>query len=106
MNARPKGLAELDAIEAVFAALSHPTRRQILTVLRARGGTATSGELAQRFDCAWPTTTRHLNVLSDAGLVSVTRQGRERRYHLNTDTLDRIAGGWIDRFRRDLPSGQ
>lgn len=105
MSGRPKGLAELDAIEAVFAALAHPTRRQILTVLRARDGAATSGELAQRFDCAWPTTTRHLKVLSDAGLVSVTKQGRERRYQLNTDTLDRIAGRWIDRFRPDLPPG-
>ena len=99
MNPRPKGLADLDAVELVFAALAHPTRRRILTVLRARGGSATSGELAQRFDCAWPTTTRHLNVLGDAALVTVTQHGRQRTYHLNSETIDDVVGAWIDRFR-------
>jgi DNA-binding transcriptional ArsR family regulator len=103
LNPRPKGLAHLDAIESVFSALAHPTRRQILTVLRARGGSATSGELAQRFDCAWPTTTRHLNVLADAGLVTVARHGRQRTYQLKVNTLDTVAGAWIDRFRTDGP---
>ncbi|MGI9613300.1 MAG: ArsR/SmtB family transcription factor [Acidimicrobiales bacterium] len=101
MNPRPKGLAHLDAIELVYSALAHQTRRQILTVLRARGGSATSGELAQRFDCTWPTTTRHLNVLADGELVTVTHHGRQRTYQLNANTLDAIAGAWIDRFRTD-----
>ena len=59
----------------------------------------TSGELADRFDCSWPTTTRHLTVLADAGLVVVTKTGRQRNYTLQPDLLDRIAGAWIDRFR-------
>ena len=59
----------------------------------------TSGELASRFECAWPTTTRHLKVLAEAELVTVTERGRERHYHLNRSTLDRVAGDWIDRFR-------
>lgn len=63
----------------------------------------TSGELADRFDCAWPTTTRHLRVLADADLVRVTRDGRQRRYDLNTEPLDTIAGAWIDRFRPAPP---
>jgi DNA-binding transcriptional ArsR family regulator len=97
---RPKGLADLDRIDSVFNALAHPARRQILTVLRARGGTMTSGELAERFDCTWPTTTRHLGVLADAGLVVITKHGRNRNYELNTTALDTIAGTWIDRFRK------
>ena len=96
---RPKGLADLDRLEAVFAALDHPMRRQILTVLRVRGGTMTSGELARRFDCTWPTTSRHLRVLADAELVTVTREGRARHYHLNDTVLVESAGAWIDRFR-------
>ena len=96
---RPKGLAELDRLAVVFAALDHPMRREILTVLRARGGTMTSGDLARRFDCAWPTTTRHLRVLADAGLVTVTREGRERHYHLEGAVMVDSAGRWIDRFR-------
>ncbi|MGI9613013.1 MAG: ArsR/SmtB family transcription factor [Acidimicrobiales bacterium] len=99
MTERPKGLTDLDRLEAVFAALDHPMRRQILTVLRARGGTMTSGELARRFDCTWPTTSRHLRVLADADLVAVVRDGRERHYHLKSETLVESAGGWIDRFR-------
>ena len=99
MSDRPRGLRDLDRIDAVFSALSHPNRRQILTVLRARGGTMTSGELAARFDCSWPTTTRHLGVLGDAGLVGVTTHGRERQYSVDTDVLAEVAGSWIDRFR-------
>jgi DNA-binding transcriptional ArsR family regulator len=98
VNDRPKGLADLDRLETVFAALAHPTRRQILTVLRARGGTMTSGELAERFDCTWPTTTRHLGILTNAGLVTVTRHGRQRHYHLDTTPLTDTAATWINRF--------
>lgn len=58
-------------------------------------------EFADRFDCTWPTTTRHLRVLADAGLVTTTQHGRQRRYHLNTEVIDQIAGTWIDRFRPD-----
>lgn len=101
MNDRPKGLNDLDRLEIVFAALAHSTRRQILTVLRARGGTMTSGELAERFNCTWPTTTRHLGILADAGLVTVTRHGRQRHYHLNPSPLTDTAATWIDRFRTD-----
>lgn len=99
MTKRPRGLSDLDRIEVVFAALAHPTRRQILTVLRARGGTMTSGELASRFDCSWPTTTRHLGILSDADLVTTDKYGRERHYSLNVKELNHVAGAWIDRFR-------
>lgn len=98
MTERPKGLADLDQLDAIFNALAHPTRRQILTVLRARGGSMTSGELADRFDCTWPTTSRHLRVLADAKLVTITSEGRHRQYQLNTEALHTIAGAWIDRF--------
>ncbi len=95
----PRGLEELDQIDAVFSGLAHPTRRQILTVLRVRGGALTSGQLAKRFDCSWPTTTRHLGVLVDCGLLSVEQMGRERSYSINHAVLDDVAGDWIDRFR-------
>jgi len=99
VNQRPVGLNELDEIDDVFSALAHPSRRQILTVLRVRGGVMTSGELASRFACSWPTTTRHLNVLVAAGLISAKKRGREREYACEMDLLVSVAGGWIDRFR-------
>lgn len=58
----------------------------------------TSGELSQRFSCSWPTTTRHLGILEQAGLVRVQKLGRERRYQLNHILLKEVAGEWIGRF--------
>ena len=103
MTAPPRGLVELDALEAVFTALAHQSRRTILSVLHARGGQMTSGEIAGRFDCAWPTTTRHLRILEAAGLVTVRMNGRERIYVLDTDTLHSVAGGWVTRFTPTRP---
>jgi DNA-binding transcriptional ArsR family regulator len=71
LSSPARGVLELDDLEAVFGALAHRSRRTILFVLHARGGTMTSGEIAARFDCSWPTTTRHLRILEDAGLVHV-----------------------------------
>jgi len=97
---RPRGVRELEDIEAVFAALSHHTRRTILAVLHARGGSMSAGDIAARFDCAWPTTTRHLRVLEHAGLVTVDHRGRERIYRLDRDRLLTVAGRWVDGFER------
>lgn len=98
---RPSGLTDLDDLELVFSALAHQSRRTILSVLLARGGEMTSGAIAGRFDCSWPTTTRHLRVLQDAGLVHVGLRGRERVYRLDVSRLGAVAGSWIDRFRPD-----
>lgn len=95
---QPRGLAELAAFDAVFGALAHRSRRTILSVLYARGGEMTSGAIAARFDCSWPTTSQHLRVLEKAGLVTIALRGREHVYRLETDRLRSVAGGWLDRF--------
>ena len=59
----------------------------------------TAGTIAKRFHCSWPTTTRHLRVLQDAGLVTVQKRGRERVYKLETERLLQVAGEWLDWFR-------
>jgi len=100
MAARRDGIAEVAAIEAVFGALAHASRRQILLVLHARGDRLSAGEIASRFSCSWPTTSRHLKVLVDAGLVRVEKEGRERFYRLDGDRLDGVAGRWLRHFRR------
>lgn len=103
MSRRPRGLAELDDFDAVFAALAHPSRRTILSVLHARGGQMTSGDIAGRFDCSWPTTSQHLRVLEQAGLVRIELRGREHIYRLQTARLHAVAGGWLARFTPDAP---
>ena len=59
----------------------------------------TAGEIAGRFGCSWPTTTRHLGVLRDAGLVEVEQQGRRRIYRLSRDRLERVAVHWLQNFQ-------
>jgi DNA-binding transcriptional ArsR family regulator len=91
-----KRLADYDA---VFAALDNAARRQILMILHFRGDEMTSGEIADRFSCAWPTTSRHLRKLEAAGLVRVERSGREWVYKLNRARLDVLAEwlGWFEK---------
>ncbi|MEN8182437.1 MAG: metalloregulator ArsR/SmtB family transcription factor [Myxococcota bacterium] len=103
MKPRPKparsGIAEVDALERVFGALAHASRRHILMVLHARGDRVNAGAIARRFSCSWPTTTRHLRVLEEAGLVRVESEGRERFYRLEIDLLRRVVGGWLASFK-------
>jgi len=96
---RPRGIRELEDLEGVFGALAHHTRRTILAALHARGGEMTSGAIASRFECAWPTVTRHLHILEEAGLVTVELHGRERVYRLDRERLLAVAGSWMERFR-------
>jgi DNA-binding transcriptional ArsR family regulator len=87
-------LAEYDA---VFKALDSPVRRQMLMILHFRGGQMTAGEIADRFACAWPTTSRHLRKLQASGLVTVARSGREWIYRLNRKRLA-VVTEWLDWF--------
>jgi DNA-binding transcriptional ArsR family regulator len=68
-------------------------------VLLARGE-MTAGEVAARFSHSWPTTTGHLRQLESAGLVSVERAGRERRYSADTERLVGVTDLWLASFRR------
>jgi ArsR family transcriptional regulator, arsenate/arsenite/antimonite-responsive transcriptional repressor len=98
LMARGRGEKELQDLEVVFKALAHASRRHVLVVLNARGGSMTAGEIARRFSCSWPTTSRHLRVLVDAGLVRVDKCGREWIYVLEADRIRRVVGGWVDWF--------
>ncbi|MEO8562016.1 MAG: autorepressor SdpR family transcription factor [bacterium] len=75
-------------MDAAFRALSDPTRRDILRLLR--DGPRTSGEIAQHFDAAWPTVSRHLAVLRDARLVISTRMGQQIIYELNMSVFQDV----------------
>ena len=77
-----------------FRALADETRREILRLLR--DGPLASGEIAERFDSSWPTVSRHLAVLRDAGLVVTERHGQEIRYELNTSVFQDLIQHLID----------
>ena len=94
---KPKGLDEVETADAVFAALAHPSRRQILLSVHYRG-TANAGEIARRFECSWPTTSRHLATLVASGLLNVHRKGRTRVYSANADRLCGVLAQWSEYF--------
>jgi DNA-binding transcriptional ArsR family regulator len=87
-----------DEVDRVFGALSHEARRHIALVLSHFGPELPSGYLAKRFTHSWPTTTRHLHVLEDAGIVSVRSEGRYSHYRLEHDYLRRVVVGWLGLF--------
>ena len=92
---------KLAALDAVVAALAHPARRQILLTIHFRGA-ATAGEIAGRFAHKWPTTTRHLRVLEDAGLVRHERRGRTRVYTVDKTRLA-LVSEWLSWFESPSP---
>ncbi len=73
-------------VNDVYRALSDPTRRRILSLLRHEDMTA--GELAGHFDLAWATVSGHLKVLRETDLVHVDRNGTSLTYHLNLSVLE------------------
>jgi DNA-binding transcriptional ArsR family regulator len=89
----------LDAYEAVFTALAHPVRRRILLTIYFKGGSMTAGEIARTFEHAWPTTTRHLQVLESAGLLRHEREGRTRRYKIECRRLN-LVRDWLAWFSK------
>jgi DNA-binding transcriptional ArsR family regulator len=87
----------LQDVDAIFSALAHPARRQILLTIHFWGGTMRAGDVARRFGHSWPTTTRHLKVLVDAGLLSHERPGRTSLYRLRRSRLE-VAEEWLRWF--------
>src|SRR6266851_3988312 len=81
----------------VFRALSDPTRRGILALLR--NGDLTAGNLAERFPLARSTLSEHCAVLKDAGLVVTERQGTVIVYSLNVSALEEALGALMALMR-------
>lgn len=93
-------------MSTVFEALADPTRRQILDRLRHTGPLSVT-ELAEPLDMTRQATTKHLDLLSDSGLIRVRWQGRRRLHVLDPDPLAAVrdwlapfAAEWDDRLER------
>jgi DNA-binding transcriptional ArsR family regulator len=90
-------MLNMDALSRTFSALADPTRRAILA--RLAGGDATVGELAEPFDMSLPAVSRHLKVLTAAGLIERSAEAQWRRCALRGEGL-RDAADWIELYRR------
>jgi DNA-binding transcriptional ArsR family regulator len=89
----------LDAtLDRTFAALVDPTRRALLAQLDRRDSVSVS-ELARPFPVSLPAIMKHLDVLSDAGLVTRTKTGRTVSCRLVGAPM-REAVGWLNRYQR------
>jgi DNA-binding transcriptional ArsR family regulator len=87
---------------SVFRALSDPTRRRVLEILRK--GPRTAGELADEFDVSKPTMSAHFAVLREAGLVASEKNGKSVVYHLEMSVLEEALLGFARSFGWKLES--
>ncbi len=76
------------SLQLTLKALSDPTRREILNLLKA--GKKSAGEISDHFDITFAAISRHLSVLKEADLIEDTRDGKYIFYELNTSVLEEI----------------
>jgi DNA-binding transcriptional ArsR family regulator len=80
----------------VFKALSDPTRRRVLLLLRK--GPMSAGELSDQFDVSKPTMSAHFAVLKEADLVHTEKEGKSVIYHLKLSVLEEALLGFVHSF--------
>ena len=75
-------------LQNTLKALSDPTRREILNLLKS--GRMSAGDIVDRFEVTGASISRHLSVLKDADLIRDKREGKFIYYELNTSVLEEI----------------
>jgi DNA-binding transcriptional ArsR family regulator len=80
----------------LFEALAHPTRREILELLKKDSMSA--GAIAERFDVSKPTLSGHFAKLKDAGLIHADKDGTSIIYSLNLSVLEEVLLGFMGRM--------
>lgn len=86
----------------IFRALSDPTRRQVLQLLRK--GPLSAGELSEQFDVSKPTMSAHFAVLREADLVHAEKVGKSVIYHLKLSVLEDALLGFVQSFGAGSPA--
>jgi DNA-binding transcriptional ArsR family regulator len=86
------------AMDRTFSALADPTRRQVLLRLKDEPGLSVS-ELARPFSLKLPGMMKHLDVLSDAGLITRAKTGRTVSVNLSAEPM-REAMAWLSQYER------
>lgn len=80
----------------VFRALSDPTRRRVLQLLRQSPMSA--GDLSRHFDVSKPTMSAHFAVLKEADLIHAEKAGKSVIYHLKLSVLEEALLGFAHSF--------
>jgi DNA-binding transcriptional ArsR family regulator len=84
-------------VQEILSALAEPNRLQIVELLRRKP--LAVGQIVDRLGLRQPQVSKHLRVLSDAGLVEVQPRGQQRIYRLRPQALKQI-DAWLDPYRR------
>ena len=87
-------------LQQTMRALSDPTRREILQLLRQNS--LSFGDIAAHFDMSPPAVSKHLGILKEADLIRDVRQGRYIIYELNASILDEVLL-FIKQIREETP---
>ena len=85
-------------LDRTFAALADPTRRALLSRLDEQGGVSVS-DLARPFPVSLPAIMKHLDVLSDAGLITRNKAGRTVTCQLKAEPMEQ-AMNWLAKYER------
>ena len=75
-------------IQNTLKALSDPTRREILELLKS--GRLSAGDISEKFPVSGAAVSKHLSVLKEADLIRDTREGKFIYYDLNTSVLEEV----------------
>jgi DNA-binding transcriptional ArsR family regulator len=89
-------LANNHIMSQVFKALSDPTRRRVLQLLRK--GPMSAGDLSDQFSVSKPTMSAHFAVLKEADLVHAEKTGKSVIYHLKLSVLEEALLGFVHSF--------
>ena len=90
--------------DAVYKALSDPTRREILRLLR--DGEKTAGQLTDRFPISGPSMSHHFSLLKQADLIASRREGQQIYYSLNTTVVQDLIVALFDLIPAGAKTGE
>jgi DNA-binding transcriptional ArsR family regulator len=81
----------------VFQAIADPTRRQIISLIAGRPRNLNA--IAENFDISRSAVSQQIKILSECGLIIITRKGRERYCEASLETLGDVAD-WVEQYRQ------
>ncbi|MDB5151024.1 MAG: ArsR family transcriptional regulator [Mucilaginibacter sp.] len=81
----------------VFQAIADPTRRDIINLIAFKPMNLNA--IADNFDVSRPAISQHIKILTECGLITIKKQGRERYCEPRLKQLNEVAQ-WVERYRK------
>jgi len=81
----------------VFQAIADPVRRDIIGILAQEALTVNA--VAEKFDISRPAVSKHIRILNECGVISISKKGRERYCHIVPKNLLPVSV-WVEQYRK------